>query len=69
MLRVTVTRNKSCSMEALWMCVYSDILDSTDIMLTIERRIDKGIISPKVYVGKKTFCLSEDLTKLVNTNL
>lgn len=69
MLRVTVTRNKSCNMEALWMCVYSDILYSTDIMLIIERRIDNGIISPNVYAGKKNFCLSEDLTKSVNTNL
>ena len=56
-------------MEALWMCVYSDILYSTDIMLIIERRIDNGIISPNVYAGKKNFCLSEDLTKSVNTNL
>ena len=38
-------------------------------MLITERRIDNGIISPNVHAGKKIFCLSEDLTKSVNTNL
>ena len=31
--------------------------------------MDNGIISSKVYAGKKTFCSFEDLNKLVNTNL
>ena len=44
------------------MCVDSDNFDSAFIMLTIERRLDNGLISSKVYAGKKTFCLSEDLT-------
>ena len=56
-------------MEKLRMCVDSDIFDSTDIMLAIEKRINSGIISSKVQAGKKTFCLPEDLIKLVNTNL
>lgn len=56
-------------MEKLWMCVDSDIFDSTDIMLAIEKRINNGIISSKVQAAKKTFSLPEDLIKLVNTNL
>lgn len=64
-----MARKKTCNMEKLWMCVDSDIFDSTDIMLAIEKRINNGIISSKVQAAKKTFCLPEDLIKLVNTNL
>lgn len=48
--------------------VESNIFDSTDSMLIIERLVDNGIISWKSYAGKKTCCLSEDFTKLNNTN-
>ena len=48
--------------------VESNIFDSTDSMLIIERLVDNGIISWKSYAGKKTCCLSEDCTKLNNTN-
>lgn len=64
-----MARKKTCNMEKLWMCVDSDIFDSTDIMLAIEKRINNGIISSKVQAAKKTFSLPEDLIKLVNTNL
>ena len=43
-----MARKKTCNMEKLWMCVDSDIFDSTDIMLAIEKRINNGIISSKV---------------------
>ena len=55
-------------MESSLVSVESNIFDSTDIMLIIERLVDNGIISWKSYAGKKTCCLSEDFTKLKNTN-
>ena len=51
------------------MCVDSEIPISTNIVLTIERLFNNGVISSEVSAEKKTFCLSEDLRKLVNTNL
>ena len=51
------------------MCVDSEIPISTNIMLTTERLFNNGVISSEVSAEKKIFCLSEDLRKLVNTNL
>ena len=56
-LRVTLEIDKSKqigSIKALPICVYNDILNLADKMLTIVTLLDHGTTLSKVYAGKKT---------------
>ena len=47
------TKNKKgCDLNSILLNVDSDLLDNSDVLLTLERLVDYGIISSKLYAGK-----------------
>ena len=47
------TKNKKgCDLNSILLNVDSDLLDNSDVLLTLERLADYGIISSKLYAGK-----------------
>ena len=47
------TKNKKgCDLNSILLNVDSDLLDNCDVLLTLERLVDYGIISSKLYAGK-----------------
>ena len=47
------TKNKKgCDLNSILLNVDSDLLDNSDVSLTLERLVDYGIISSKLYAGK-----------------
>ena len=51
-------QKKSCGLNSISLNVDSNLLDNIDILLTLERLVDHGIISSKLYAGRKTYKLS-----------
>ena len=47
------TKNKKgCDLNSILLNIDSDLLDNSDVLLTLERLVDYGIISSKLYAGK-----------------
>ena len=47
------TKNKKgCDLNSILLNGDSDLLDNSDVLLTLERLVDYGIISSKLYAGK-----------------
>ena len=47
------TKNKKgCDLNSILLNVDSDLLDNSDVLVTLERLVDYGIISSKLYAGK-----------------
>ena len=52
------TKNKKgCDLNSILLNVYSDLLDNSDVLLTLEGLVDHGIISSKLYAGSRTYKL------------
>ena len=53
------TKNKKgCDLNSILLNADSDLLDNSDVLLTLERLVNYGIISSKLYAGKRTYKLS-----------
>ena len=53
------TKNKKgCDLKSILLNADSDLLDNSDVLLTLERLVNYGIISSKLYAGKRTYKLS-----------
>ena len=47
------TKNKKgCDLNSILLNIDSDLLDNSDVLLTLERLVDYGIILSKLYAGK-----------------
>ena len=59
---------KGCDLNSILLNVDSDLLDNSDVFLTLERLVNYGIISSKFYAGKRTYRLSSIMCDMFHQN-
>ena len=63
------TKNKKgCDLNSILLNVDNDLLENRDVLLTLERLVDYGIISSKLYAGKGTYKLSSIMCDMFHQN-
>ena len=55
-------------MNSILLNIDSDLLDDSDALLTLERLVDHGIISSKLYAGRRTYKLSTIMCDMFHQN-
>ena len=69
-LRVLLERTKNekgCDLNSVLLNVDSNLLNNNDVLLTLERLVDYGIISSKLSAGKRTYKLSTSVICSIKT--
>ena len=59
---------KGCDLNSILLNVDSDLLDNSNVLLTVERLVDHGIISSKLYAGRRTYKLSTIMCDMFHQN-
>ena len=63
------TKNKNgCDLNSIFLNVDSDLLDNSDVLLTLERLVDHGITSSKLYADRRTYKLSTIICDMYHQN-
>ena len=63
----TTKNKKACDLNLILLNVDSDLLDN-NVLLTLERLVDQGIISSKLYAGRRTYELSPIMCDMFHQN-
>ena len=64
----TTKNKKAYDLNSILLNVDSDLLDNSDVLLTLERIVDHGIISSKLYAGRRTYELSPIMCDMFHQN-
>ena len=59
---------KVCDLNLILLNVDSDLLDNSDVLVTLERLVDYRIISSKLYAGKRSHKLSATMCDIFSQN-